>query len=994
MRCTRSLQTLSLTLLALSTVFGLSTARTQAQSALTALHTPVQANRISAHPDFGPQTGLTGHIPQWVTEGNQVRSRAVDLSAPLHVSIVLRRDPTVQAAFTQFLADQQNPGSPVYHQWLTPQQVGTFFGPTSSDLATVTSWLASQGLTVQSISPSHVILEVSGSTSAIGSAFRTSFGYFMLDGAPRLSAISEPFVPTALAPVINSISGLTEIPLKPMSYHSTPQQKPVASSTGTPIAKPLFTNTNNGSTAYFLVPNDYATIYDINSVYNGGNTGATIGTKAGHVAIIGRSRVAATDISEWATNVALASYHLNTIIPTTGTDPGTVCTFANAATCATGSDQGEQTLDVDRVIGTAPGVQADLVVSLSSKTYDGIYIAASYNVNTLVDPIMTISYGACETSAGTSGVTLWDTLFSTGAAEGISTFVSSGDSGANACAAAFTPTKTPETASINYICSSSYDTCVGGTEFNDNPATTYWAATNGTGLESAKSYIPEGGWNESNGGTGAYEPAASGGGPSLIIAKPSWQTGTGVPADGHRDTPDVSYPAADHTGVYACLDFELGLYTSQNITAADTCAASGGGYFFGFSGTSAAAPTMAGVTALLNTKLAAAQGNLNPLLYKIAAGTSGSAAFHDVTLASSGVTGCVVTTPSMCNNSTPGETSNSTAIAGGVQGYLIGTGYDEVTGLGSMDVANLLTAASAVATSPSFTVTPATTSFTLAAGATTGNTDTISVASTNSFAGAVALTCTVTNTSGTAAGTCTLSPTSTTLTSGSTGTSTLTISPTTGTSGAFTVTVTGTSGSTVVTSSIITVTVTAPATPGITLSAPAALSFTSGATSGNSTTSTLTSVNGFTGAVTLSCAITASTAAAYFPPTCLVTPTPATLTSGGTSTETITIGSTVAQAKPSAPQQAGLTHWGIEAGVFLAAMLCLVPFRRRRVLRPLAAFALLALGLTALSGCSKNAPATTSTPTTPKSSAGSYIVTVSASGTSVSTTTTFNLTIN
>jgi Bacterial Ig-like domain (group 3) len=60
--------------------------------------------------------------------------------------------------------------------------------------------------------------------------------------------------------------------------------------------------------------------------------------------------------------------------------------------------------------------------------------------------------------------------------------------------------------------------------------------------------------------------------------------------------------------------------------------------------------------------------------------------FHDVTIASSAVSGCVVTIPSMCDNSTPSPTSQT----GGLSGYLVGTGYDEVTGLGSIDVANLL----------------------------------------------------------------------------------------------------------------------------------------------------------------------------------------------------------------------------------------------------------------------------------------------------------------
>jgi len=1158
-------------------------AQTVQGSAVAALRPIAQANRVSPQANLSQQTQLTGHIPGWVTADRQTTA-AVDLSAPMRISVVLRRDPTVEAAFEKLIADQQNPGSPLYHQWLAPQQIGNLYGPTASDVAAVTGWLASQGLSVLSVSPSRISVRVSGSTASVANAFRTNFAYYNLAGSAHLSATSEPTIPTALTPVIAAIDGLTEVPVEPQS-HRTPAYRPVSPATTDPQPE-LTANTGD----HFLTPKDFAVIYDVNPVYTAGNTGATIGSMAQHVAIVGRSRVAASDISTYATNTGIGSYTLNTIVPTAvgGIDPGITHT----------SDQDEATLDVDRVIGTAPGAIVDLLVSTDAG--GGIDAGLDYNVNNLLDPIMSVSFGSCEASSTSANEKQNDAFFQQAAAEGISVFISSDDSGVAGCEASFVNPTAGQTASINSLCSSGYVTCVGGTEFNDtaSPAT-YWSSTNGAGYLSALSYIPEGAWNEptTTNTSSGFQAAASGGGSSIYISKPIWQAGTGVPADGHRDTPDISFSAADHDGYYACLDYAL--------SSGHTCA---GGDFVAFSGTSAAAPSMAGIAALLNTKLGTAQGNINPLLYKLA--TSSPSAFHDVTVATSGVTGCTTATPSMCNNSTPGPT----ALTGGVAGYAVTAGYDLATGLGSLDVSNFLTAAAqpvatftvtpattaitlaagattgntdiitlasqntfagtvaltcavtnssgtaagtcslaptsatltsgstatsvltinttagangvlnvivtgtsgttvvnaltivVTATAPTFTITPATTAITLAsgatappdnialasvnnfagavaltcsainatgtatgtcslaptsatltsggtgtsvltinttagtsgslvvtvfgasgslvsanslpivvtvtapptpsftvvpslaaitltAGATTGNTDSIALASVNNFAGAVALTCSVANASGTAAGTCSLAPTSSTLASGGTGTSVLTINTTASTSGSLDVTVTGSNGTTVVTSSPIVVTVTVPPTPTFTFSTPSPLSFTSGATTGNSDTLTLTSINSFAGSVALTCSITTSSAA--FQPTCAVAPTSVTLTAGGAGTSTITIGSTTAQANATSVQAKLERRWGLSGGAFLAMLLLVPSLRRRKALRSLAAFAVMLVGLAALSGCGSGGSTSTS-----KSSAGTYTVTVSGTGTSAGTTTastastTFTVTIN
>ena len=181
---------------------------------------------------------------------------------------------------------------------------------------------------------------------------------------------------------------------------------------------------------------------------------------------------------------------------------------------------------------------------------------------------------------------------------------------------------------------------------------------------------------------------------------------------------------------------------------------------------------MAAVTALLNQRTGSRQGNLNPTLYRLAA-TPANGVFHDATVATSGVSGCSASVPSMCNNSTP----SPTALTGGLAGYLLTAGYDQVTGWGSIDGNNLLNAAG----SPGFAITAAPSTLTLSAGATTGNSATLTYTSLSSFAGTITQSCTVTYTgSGTPIHlpTCSFSPATVTLPAGGSVTGTITIAST------------------------------------------------------------------------------------------------------------------------------------------------------------------------------------------------------------------------
>jgi pseudomonalisin len=621
------------------------------------VRTPVDpANRVP----------LTGHHPAWANAQNDVGAVPADLPIE-RLTIVLARSPQVEQAYTQFLKDQQDPASPDYHHWLTPVQIGKRFGVSSHDIHAVTVWLQSQDLRVDSISNSRERIVFSGPASSIASAFGAEMHYFTVGTEKRISITAEPQIPAALGQVIKSISGLYTVKLYPQHKSKTVQSSH-ASNRGT-SAFPDATFCSGAVCSNIIFPADFAMIYNLNGVIGGINgAGQTI-------AIVGRSRVCTADITNFAIQAAVTANIPDAIVPPLGVDPGAAACSGSAT-----QDQSEATLDVTRSGSVAQGATLDLVVSGATATQDGIQIAATYVVDTNPIPahIMSISFGGCEQQAGQGGVQIWDSLFKQAAGEGISVFVSSGDSAAAGCDQSFTTPPASQILSPNAICSSSYATCVGGTEFADsaNP-TQYWSSTNGNGFESALGYIPEGAWNEPLNAQSAPQVAGTGGGVSAFIATPSYQTGTGVPnARAGRYTPDVAFSASEHDGYFGCLAAGGGSCVVVNHSFS----------FEVFAGTSAAAPDMAGIAALLNQKEGIAQGLLNPNFYSLAA-TSTNGVFHDVTVATSGVANCAVTTPSMCNNSTPGPTS----LTGGLSGYLVTAGYDEATGLGSINVANLLT---------------------------------------------------------------------------------------------------------------------------------------------------------------------------------------------------------------------------------------------------------------------------------------------------------------
>ena len=635
------------------------------------------ANRIAERIDSAQVRVLPNHHPLWAVSANDAGAVPAN-QAFESLTLVLARSPEQEQAFEQLLADQQNPASPDYDHWLTPDEVGERFGLSDQDIATIAGWLQSQGLHVNWVAPNRVFIGFGGTAADIGRAFQTEMHYYKVNGAQRHSVNSDPMIPAALVPAIKAVRGFYTIDEQPNHRISAVQS-----------TSPQLT-ASDGS--HYVTPADFNMIYDVPSSLTG--AGTTIG-------IVSWSRTNFADFDNFRSKTGATFPNPTEVVPTAygGIDPGPALTSPPSGSSSTLGGQEEATLDVLRAGSVAPAATLLLVVSSPSGSNDGIGADAQYLVNTKPAPaqVMNISFGACESSAGAGGVAFWDSLFQIAAGEGISVFVSSGDSGAAGCDTAFSaPPSSPKANSPNYICSSSYATCAGGTEFADTTSpSTYWSSSNGAGFLSAFGYIPEGAWNEST----STSVAATGGGVSTVIATPSWQTGTGVPsARAGRYTPDVSFSASGHDGYFACM---------AAISGAG-CVTSGGSFgFIIFSGTSAAAPGMAGVAALLDQKFGSPRGNLNPQLYPLAA--SVPTAFHDATVSSSGVSGCSVNTASICNNSIPNASGS-----GAQAGFLLNTGYDEATGLGSLDVQVFLNNYTAPKIVPTVTVTPASSSITTA----------------------------------------------------------------------------------------------------------------------------------------------------------------------------------------------------------------------------------------------------------------------------------------
>ncbi len=692
-------------LLSVVLLSGLSFAQTSVAKRITR---PVSNSDVALLPG-----GVRPQVSRSLDQGR------VPPSKPLQrMAIFFKPSAAQQADLDQLLREQQDPASPNYHKWLTPEQYGQRFGMNPDDLAKVSAWLQAQGFQNISVARSRTEIAFDGNAGQASAAFHTSIHQFVFNGKTHYANTTSPKLPSAFAETVSSVTSLNDFRPRPMS-----------------IAH--WTSSISGS--HFLAPGDIGTIYNINSLYNSGIDGT-----GEAIAVVGQTPLTAADDGTHADIDAFRSAGSLPAINLTQVKTGTP-TYSK-------SDVDEANLDIEWSGAIAPKAQIFFVYSDNA-----LFTSLPYIVDNNLAPVISVSYGNCEAQFASGDISTLTGVLQQANAQGQTVTAASGDAGAADC-----DTSDPATQglAVDVPASTPYVTGMGGTEFtgdagacasnnnqctNGAPDTQYWKGSSSPSETSASalSYIPEIVWNDSD----LTSIAAGGGGVSTLFTKPSWQTGTGVPSDGQRDVPDISLSSSpNHDGYLICSQGSC-----VNGYRQGTCSiyTDPGCNLDVIGGTSAPSPIFAGVVALLNQKLGMRLGNVNPTLYSLAA--SSPNAFHDIT------TG---------DNKVPCQTGTKDCASGGTIGYSAGTGYDLASGLGSIDVGALASAWTGNTADFSISANPM--SLSLSRGTAGGSA--IAIAATGSFSSAVNLTCTVSSSLG--ATTCTLNPSS--VTPGQTSTVTVT----------------------------------------------------------------------------------------------------------------------------------------------------------------------------------------------------------------------------
>jgi kumamolisin len=390
-----------------------------------------------------------------------------------------------------FLADVQNPNSPNYGRFLTPDEFNARYAPTADAEQRVVDYLNTNGLTVTDRFPNRLLVGATGSVAALERAFGVDLYDVSFRGEAHFAAINEPTWPGDIADSVVGVVGLDD--LTAMHAHVRNPQAAVAPSAAL------------GSHCCGLSPNDLAVFYDNATAYTGdGQTLVVAGAYAWS-----DSDVAAFD-SQWG----LAGLPGDSRQVCTGSSGSNGCKFNRQNSI-------EVSLDVEYAHGTAPDavILNYMAASTSLSAFTTMYERI---VTDNPGHVVTTSWGSCEAGTSTAAQQTNDNIFASASVIGQSWFAASGDGGSYDCGNELT---------VDHPANSGNVLGVGGT----TPECSSGMTTSSPGCGG---YGSEKGWS------------GSGGGISQVFGRPEFQAGCGVPSGTQRLVPDVALEADTSPGNY------------------------------------------------------------------------------------------------------------------------------------------------------------------------------------------------------------------------------------------------------------------------------------------------------------------------------------------------------------------------------------------------------------------------------------------------------------
>jgi len=598
--------------------------------------------------------------PDWAIRTNLVRRAAAGEHVDLAVVLGFR-DPAGVAALSAAVSD---PRSPEYGRYLTPAQFIARFSQPAATVAKVAAWLRSQGLSVGQVPANRLYVPASGTVALVERAFGTRLNYYRRGSAVVRGPASSPKVPAALAPDVRGVMGLARTTERPLGVPSAPPPRafvvgrPCSAFWGQKVAtnKPEAYGHHVPWAVCGYGPAQLQGAYGVDRLVRSGidGSGQTVAVIDAYHAI---TETQDLKIYSHLHGLPVPHFTQRNVPPAPGSQGQKRGWY------------GEEALDLDAVHSMAPG--ADLVFEGAK---DAQTLSLLNRMEDVVDhhvaTIVSNSYGGV--GEGDPDRAAEEAVFQQAAVEGIGVYFSSGDCGDELDPQGLCGGLGKRRA--DYPPSSPNVTAVGGTSL---------------GIGASNQYLFETGW-----GTGyshlshgtAWKPAppgdyfyGSGGGTSTVFAEPSYQKGV-VPDSlsdywGHgtenRVVPDISADADPSTGL---LVGETQTFPHHVVKYAE----------YRIGGTSVSCPLVAGMMADVQQAVGHDLGFVNPLLYSVA----GSDGYHDIVDPAH----TMATARADWNNEVDASDGRSISLRTmNFTGTLHTTpGYDDVTGLGTPNMPNLV----------------------------------------------------------------------------------------------------------------------------------------------------------------------------------------------------------------------------------------------------------------------------------------------------------------